>query len=209
MQSSELTLMDTVSQISAAFSAAITDIITSNGHGLKENDKVVLTTTGTLPAGLALATTYYAKAITTNTFKVSTSPEMATGQFVDITDTGTGTHTFTTRLDGNALDVSATNTAILELIGSSTAVLTVKLQGSTQNTQPTWTSVQSATNRYEYKAAQNQQDPYTIKKGDTGIAFAADGTLQYLVDVRGLQWLNAIISAYTTGKVTIKATLTK
>ena len=53
--------------LGGTFIAAVSDIITMvpnpdtsiAAHGLVNDDTVVLTTTGTLPAGLALATTYY------------------------------------------------------------------------------------------------------------------------------------------------------
>ena len=40
----------------ANFTAAVTDIITSAGHGLLDGDVVVFTTTDNLPAGLSLST---------------------------------------------------------------------------------------------------------------------------------------------------------
>jgi hypothetical protein len=74
-----------------AFTAADTDIITANGHGFKNGDKVRVTTSAAdLPAGLAVDTTYYVRDATTNTFKVSLTDG---GSAVDITDAGTGTHT--------------------------------------------------------------------------------------------------------------------
>ena len=47
--------------------------------------------TTTLPAGLSAATNYYVRDVTTNTFKVSATVD---GAAVDITDTGTGVHTW-------------------------------------------------------------------------------------------------------------------
>ena len=76
----------------AEFTAAITDIITSAGHGLSDNDIVQFTTTGTLPAGLSLNVSYYIINSATNTFKVSLT---LGGSAVDITNTGTGIHTWT------------------------------------------------------------------------------------------------------------------
>jgi len=75
----------------ATFTAAVTNIITSAAHGLVNGNTVKLTTTTTLPGGLSLATTYYVISATTNTFKLSLS---SGGSEVDITDTGTGTHSF-------------------------------------------------------------------------------------------------------------------
>lgn len=53
-----------------------------------------LTTTTTLPAGLALATDYYYIKVTDSTFKLATSYANAiAGTAINITDAGTGTHT--------------------------------------------------------------------------------------------------------------------
>ena len=78
------------------FTAATTDIITKTAHGYLTGDKVRFTTTTTLPAGLSLSTTYYVIKLTADTFKVATTRSLAVaGTAVDITDTGTGTHTVT------------------------------------------------------------------------------------------------------------------
>lgn len=76
-----------------------TDIITFATYPTSINADYIavqFTTTGTLPAGLSLATTYYIVIQTATTFKVSTTYANAlAGTFVDITDAGTGTHTAT------------------------------------------------------------------------------------------------------------------
>ena len=66
------------------------DILKSVAHSVHENDQVVLSTSGTLPTGLS-ATTYFAKAVTPNAFQVATIPQ---GTAVDITASGSGTHSF-------------------------------------------------------------------------------------------------------------------
>lgn len=79
--------------LTRTFTAATTDICTLVAHGFETGDGVRLTTTTTLPAGLALATTYYVIRLTADTFKLAASPALAAaGTAVDITDTGTGTH---------------------------------------------------------------------------------------------------------------------
>lgn len=79
-------------QPTQTFTAATTDIITCNGHGVIDGDQVVLSNSGgALPAGLSASTRYYATDITPNTFKLLAIP---TGGAVDITGTGTGTHSF-------------------------------------------------------------------------------------------------------------------
>jgi hypothetical protein len=69
-----------------------TDVISLTAHGLLLGETVRFTTTGTLPAGLALATNYYviSEGLNVNQFKVSATPN---GTEVDITDTGSGLHT--------------------------------------------------------------------------------------------------------------------
>ena len=58
--------------------------------------RVRLTTTTTLPGGLATATDYYVVKISDTTFKLSTSYANAiAGTVINITDAGTGTHTVT------------------------------------------------------------------------------------------------------------------
>lgn len=67
------------------------ETITKSAHGLNNNDVIGFTTTGTLPSPLAINTSYYVVNKTTNTFQVSTS---LGGSAVDLTTTGTGTHSF-------------------------------------------------------------------------------------------------------------------
>lgn len=77
--------------------AATTDIITCVDHKLQAGGAVRFTTTTTLPTGLVAGTTYYATAgtITADTFKVSDTlaHALAGTNIVDITSTGSGTHT--------------------------------------------------------------------------------------------------------------------
>ena len=71
-----------------------TDILTttSTDRYMWDTLEVTLSTTGTLPAGLALNTTYYVISASNNTCQLAaTSGDVA----IDITDVGTGTHTIT------------------------------------------------------------------------------------------------------------------
>lgn len=85
---------------SADFTAnAGTDVITSAGHGLNNGDQVNFTSDGSLPGGLTTfeynypwsGELYYVVNKTTNTFQVSLTPG---GTVVNITSTGSGTHTW-------------------------------------------------------------------------------------------------------------------
>lgn len=84
---------DSITPATGTFTAdAGTNVITSAGHGLSNNDGVILTTTATLPDPLALKTSYYVRDATTNDFKLAATRG---GTEIDILDVGTGTHTWT------------------------------------------------------------------------------------------------------------------
>lgn len=67
-----------------------TDLITWNAHNLQNWDRVMFTTSGTMPTGLSASTFYYVRDVTTNTFKVAAT---AGGSVIDLTSAGTGTIT--------------------------------------------------------------------------------------------------------------------
>jgi hypothetical protein len=72
-------------------SIAAPGVITWAAHGLSVNDTIRFTTTGALPTGLAINTTYYVKQVlSANTFTVSTS---AGGAAVTTSGTQSGTQT--------------------------------------------------------------------------------------------------------------------
>lgn len=74
------------------FTAATTDLLTANAHGLQEHDQVVVSNSGgALPAGLAASTRYFVRDAHPNTFKLALFPGDSA---IDITGTGTGTHSF-------------------------------------------------------------------------------------------------------------------
>ena len=78
---------------SQTFTAATTDLCTAAAHGFQTGDRVRVSSATTLPAGLSAATTYYVIYVSANTFKLATTDANATaGTAIDITDTGTGTH---------------------------------------------------------------------------------------------------------------------
>lgn len=70
------------------------DHVTLTGHGITDDTRVQLTTTGTLPAGLALTTDYYTFAVDVDTVSLHSATPAAAGNIVQITAAaGTGTHT--------------------------------------------------------------------------------------------------------------------
>lgn len=87
----------TKSSVAAATGGTFTsthasDLINATGHGLSDGQTVKLTTSGTLPAGLSPGTTYCVRDAAANTFKLALT---AGGAAINLSDDGTGTHTFT------------------------------------------------------------------------------------------------------------------
>lgn len=98
--------------------------------------RVRLTTTTTLPAGLALATDYYVIKVTDSTFKLATSYANAiAGTAINITDAGTGTHTMSRLLprytNGAGVQAIFFNPAATAL-GAGTPNLSLGYTNSTQ-----------------------------------------------------------------------------
>lgn len=85
----------------STFTAATDDILTSTGSlgfaNLLPYTRVQVSTTTTLPGGLAAATDYYVIKLSDTTCKLATSYANAVaGTAIDITSTGSGTHTMNT-----------------------------------------------------------------------------------------------------------------
>lgn len=74
-----------------------TDICTAAATVPNTGTAVVLTTTGTLPAGLSTGTVYFVEKLSSTTFSLATTIANANASTaIDITDAGTGTHTIST-----------------------------------------------------------------------------------------------------------------
>lgn len=90
---------NTLAQVDNFTADAGTDVCTwttrvNNPGNILTGTKVRLTTTTTLPAGLALATDYYVIKLDDDTFSLATTYANAVaGTEIDITSAGTGTHT--------------------------------------------------------------------------------------------------------------------
>lgn len=97
-------------------------------HGWATGRKLVLSTAGVLPTGLA-AGTYYAIAVDANTIKLASSLVNAqAGTAVNITAIGTGTHTLTpSALTGGNIKLQESNdlSSTFVDISGSTAAITV------------------------------------------------------------------------------------
>ncbi len=91
-------------------------VVSWAAHGQPNGTPVVLTTTGTLPAGLSPNTLYYIINGGTGTFQVALTP---TGAPIKTTSAGTGTHTATTQVHRIFESLQAGNTGKYPLLASS------------------------------------------------------------------------------------------
>jgi len=105
---------------------AATDLCTASASGLLLGLKGQGTTTTTLPGGLSTSTDYFVIPVDDLTFKLATSYANAiAGTAIDITSTGTGTHTFTpTAIAGGTISLqgSIDNSTFVDITSSSSNV---------------------------------------------------------------------------------------
>lgn len=182
---------------------AATDVFTSGAaHGFQLGDKLQFTTATTLPAGLSLTTNYYVISIpSTTTFKVSAT---VGGASVNVTDTGTGTHTY--HLKGRQIYVGDYQHVNIALNFVTTPTMTVKFQGTDQMESADMSLAQSATNRWDYIDVIDNEDGASID-GDTGVACTgtADNRL-FTANIDGKQYISADVTSWTAGTVGIVVT---
>ena len=83
-----------ISKVTAltSISNASPGVVTLNGHGLSNGDRLTLTTTGALPTGLSTGVTYYVVNKATNTFELSLT---SGGASINTSSAGSGTHSMT------------------------------------------------------------------------------------------------------------------
>lgn len=115
--------------------------ITIPSHGLTEGLKGQLTTTGTLPAGLSLATDYFVIVVDANTIQLATSLALAqAGTAVDITNQGASAsvNTFTaTALAGGTIKLQQANDTDYPVDLGSATNITVDATLSLEKDRPT------------------------------------------------------------------------
>lgn len=100
------------------------NVITITAHGFKTGVKVQATTTTTLPGGISALTDYYVINLTNNTIALAeTLAKALAGTKLDITSSGTGTHTLTpTTLVAEFGDGTDPNGWITDFSGASTGL---------------------------------------------------------------------------------------
>lgn len=187
-------IFDSSSKLQAAFTAATTDIITSNAHGLKRGDVIHVASSTALPAGLSASTNYYVRDITTNTFKLST---VLDGPVVNITDTGTGTHTF--YLKGKSILVADFTHMELSINASDSPAFNIKVQKSDQDNVD-FNASQGSSNRWVYADIVDTSTAGTVTAGDTGVTFTGTASNKsYEVNINGAKWITLAVSGWSAG----------
>ena len=216
-------IADRLAILTATFTAATTDICTANAHGLKNGDMVVLTTSGTLPGGLALATIYWIIEATTNTFKLSaTSIEGYTTGLggaiyaaVDITSTESGgTHTFTMHDIGRNIDVSQFRHCIVAVHGTGSTNIDIGFVGSIGKSPtalddcPDFSASSAYNNSWGWIDIVSLHNNTSIDGSAAQINMAGSAVnLLYEMNINGLKWINILMSGWSAGAVTVIITL--
>lgn len=94
-------------------------------------------------------------------------------------------------------------------IGAPSSTLTVKIRGTIEQTDLStvnWAAAASVTNQVDGIAIVPLESAASIVKGDTGIVLsAATHAKLYRVNTALLHFLNAVVSGYSSGSVTVKA----
>lgn len=202
------TIFDTSDFTQAAFTAAVSDVITSTAHGLKVGDVIEAKSSTTLPAGMSATTPYYVIEVpSADTFKVSATKG---GTTINVTDTGTGTHTWLKQGAGKAVCVTGLDylTLSLDTDGGGDAAMTFKVVVSTveDGEDIDFDKAQSTTNRYDY-AVLNDTAAGTATAGGTGVILAgADAHKLYSVGVDNIDWITVKVSGRTEGEAKITLT---
>lgn len=81
---------------------------------------------------------------------------------------------------------------------------TLKFYCSLADTEPTWSSAQSATNRYDTVEIVDTQNGATID-GDTGIVFTnTTDVRQFEINTNNFRYCTAVLSPWTAGTTTVK-----
>ena len=103
---------------------------------------------------------------------------------------------------------SAINVADFQNVGvtvaPTAASATLKFACSMSETAPTFTTVQSATNRWDYIQIVDLEDGLSID-GDTGLVFTGTTDVrQFEFDTNNFRWCAAVLSPWAAGTTTVK-----
>ena len=94
---------------------------------------------------------------------------------------------------------------MLSVNSESSANLTVKFQGSIQEGAPDFAAAQTKDNAWDNIQVRDMQNASSLD-GDVGLALAgSDDHRIFMMNVAGLRWINAIVTARSAGAVTVLA----
>jgi hypothetical protein len=113
-----ITVAETTPGLTSEVTEGAGNSVTIPTHGFFDGLKGQLTTTGTLPAGVTTATDYFIIVVDANTVQFAASlADALAGTAIDITDEGSGVHTFTpTSLAGGAVKIQKSNSPAKEVL---------------------------------------------------------------------------------------------
>lgn len=189
--------------LTAEFTAATSDIITSNTHGLVSGDVVTVSNSGgALPGGLSASTYYWVVKIDADTFYLATS-ENATS-YVNITNTGSGTHTFIREQVTKGINVSDYRHVTVQIDSAASTTAGIKSMGSVTYTYPDFSQAQSTSNNYDYVGMIDLQNATGID-GDTGLSFSNSEDHRLLsINTDGLTSISFKTSGFSAGTLVVK-----
>ena len=107
---------------------------------------------------------------------------------------------------GTPINVRDFMNCVLSVVTTGTSTLTIKVQGSVLDTTeaPDFSASPSLTNRWDYIATFDYNNPTSLIAGSTGISTAAaDICKNLLVNTDALVWLCVTVTSYTGGDVTV------
>jgi len=97
--------------------------------------------------------------------------------------------------------------AVISFSTTGSANCTIKFAGSIATDSPDFSAAQSPTNLYDFMEVKDLQDGSAID-GDVGITLAGtDDNRIFEMNINGLQWLNARLTAWAAGAITVKVRL--
>ena len=188
-----------------------TDTITIASHGFSEGQSVQFrnATPGNLPGGLTQSKTYYILNRTVNTFQVSLTNG---GAAVDLTSTGSGTHTVLNQLPKLVISNGSTTNTYSFVVGKKEVTLVTCEDASTLNSSGAGSyfllnSANDETEYYVWYKIGTATDP--VLTGKTGIAVVADaGDLAAAVAQKTAYTISRYVSDFTTSLNVDEVTIT-
>ncbi len=113
----------------------------------------------------------------------------------------------TTTGAGNIILADDFRHAVLSVNTSGSANCTLKFAGSIATDSPNFGNAQSVSNPYDFVEVKDLQDGSAID-GDTGLVLSGtDDNRLFEVNVNGLRWITARLTAISAGAVTVKIRL--